>query len=78
MSFRYYGAFTRIVVATVAVATTGPAVSTLYASLFSCCSKTEFWGHQVIYGILWAAEFLRHQIVSRAAEFIRSFTSNGL
>ena len=29
MSFRYYGAFTHIVVATVAVVTTGPAVSTL-------------------------------------------------
>ena len=41
MSFRYYGAFTHIVVATVAVATTGPAVSTLYASLFSCCLKAD-------------------------------------
>ena len=37
LSFRQSGAFTHIVVATVAVATTGPAVSTLHASLFSCC-----------------------------------------
>ena len=31
----------QFVVATVAVATTGPPVSTLYASLFSCCLKTD-------------------------------------
>ena len=40
MSFRYSGAFTHIVVTTVAVVTTGPAVSTPYASLFSCL-KTD-------------------------------------